>query len=68
MKIRTPPRDPIGAQNAYFSHLFDVVFPLLFGALKSEVKEQKMVSKSSKIPPKRAQNGDVLEILGFHEN
>ena len=63
-----PPGDQIGAQNGDFSHLFDVVFPLLFGALKNDVKEQKMVSKSSKIPPKRAQNGDVLEILGFHGN
>ncbi len=63
-----PPGDQIGAQHGDFSHLFDVVFPLLFGALKNDVKEQKIVSRSSKIPPKTAQNRDVLEILGFHEN
>ncbi len=66
--LADPPPGPSWSPKFILFSYFWCFFPLLFGALKNDVKEQKIVSRSSKIPPKTAQNRDVLEILGFHEN
>ena len=60
--------DLLGEPSEHFLDPFSEFFCTCLRTLKSNVKEEKMVPKELQNTSKMSRNGELLAVLGFHEN